>query len=64
MLQDKAHLDKLEAKGSQGQLSERGEGEDGRMNGIADGIVEAGDLQALQILQQGQRAQIPCHHCI
>ena len=47
-----AHLDELQAERSQGELSEGGEREDGRVDGIADWVIEAGDLQALQAAHQ------------
>ena len=55
------YLDELQAESSQGQLSERGESQNGRVNGVADRVIEAGDLQALQAAHQGERAQIPSH---
>lgn len=52
MVQIKTYLNELQAQSSEGELSEGGEGEDGWVDGIADRVVEARDLQALQVLQQ------------
>ena len=48
-----AYLDELQAESSYRQLSERGERENGRVDSVADGVIEAGDLQAFQAPHQG-----------
>ncbi len=56
------YLDEIQAERSQGKLPQRGYCEDGWGNGVAHRVVEAGDLQQLQLLQQRQRAEIARHH--